>query len=250
MESREHRERRGTGLASCPWAPRLLLIFTIASTGSFGRGTDAAFAQTGALDQPDVILSPVLDTVFRVGAGAAEEDQPVRVASVAFDASANLHVLDIGSYRLSVWNMRGELVRTVGGEGEGPAEFRRPKTAFVNRDGSVAVFDLAPGAYKVFDSEGEYLRSVKASGPMLGGQAVHTDDGRWVEPHEPWMTSGSGDEKERPLRMDGLPWSTRSGTGSGSCRRRGRSWAWWNHGELVTYTYRGRRQVTREERGP
>ncbi len=179
-------------------ARRFLLIFILLAAGSFGRGTDAALAQTGALDQPDVILSPVLDTVFRVGAGAVAENQLVRVASVAFDASANLHVLDIGSYRLSVWSVRGELVRIVGGEGEGPAEFRRPKTAFVNRDGSVAVFDLAPGAYKVFDSEGRYLRSVKAPGPMLGDQAVQTDD-RWVGPHEPWMTSGSGDEKARPL---------------------------------------------------
>ena len=179
--------------------PRLLLTFTLAAVGTLAPGAGTSLAQSGAPGQPDVILSPVLDTIFRVGTGAAEEHQLARVASVAFDASANLHILDIGSHRMSVWNVRGELVRTVGSEGEGPAEFRRPKTAFVNRDGSVAVFDLAAGAYKVFDAQGRYLRSVKASGPVLGDRAVHTDDGRWVGPHDPWMTSGSRDGRPRPL---------------------------------------------------
>lgn len=95
------------------------MIVTLVAVGSFAPGAGTSLAQTGAPGQPDVFLSPVLDTIFRVGTGAAVEDQLVRIASVAFDASANLHVLDIGSYRLSVWNARGELVRIAGGGGEG-----------------------------------------------------------------------------------------------------------------------------------
>ena len=180
-------------------AHRFLLILTLAAVGSFGRGTGPSVAQTGALDQPDFFLSPVVDTLFRVGAGAADEHQLGRVTSVAFDASGHLHILDRQSYRLSVWNEQGELVRSVGRRGEGPAEFRRPRTAFVHRDGSVAVYDLAPNSFKVFDSEGQYLRSVKSSGPLLGGRAVRVGDGRWVGPDEPWMTSGSSDDESPAL---------------------------------------------------
>ena len=176
-----------------------LLILTAAVLGSSGSGTEPPVASAGALGQQDFFLSPVVDTVFRVGAGAADEHQLARVASVAFDASANLHILDNRSYRLSVWNEQGEFMRIAGRQGEGPAEFRRPKTAFVERDGSLAVYDLAPNSFKVFDSEGQYLRSVKASGPLLGGQAVRVGDGLWVGPDEPWMTSGSSDDEPDPL---------------------------------------------------
>ena len=34
---------------------------------------------------------------------------------------------------------------------------------------------------------------------MLGGRAVRVDDGRWVGPDEPWMTSGSSDDEPDPL---------------------------------------------------
>ena len=98
-------------------AQRCLLILTLAAVGSFARGTGTSVAQTGALDQPDFFLSPVVDTVFRVGTGAADEHQLGRVTSVAFDASGHLHILDRQSYRLWIWNEQGELVRTVGGQG-------------------------------------------------------------------------------------------------------------------------------------
>lgn len=177
---------------------RFPIILALAAMASCDR-THRTAARAGALDQADFFLSPSVDTLFRVGVGTGEEHQLARVASVAFDASADLHVLDRGNYRLSVWNERGDLLRIVGGQGEGPAEFRGPKTAFAHRDGSVAVFDLAPNAYKVFDAQGRYLRSVKASGPMPGDRAVRVGDDRWVGPHEPWTTFGSPDREPRPL---------------------------------------------------
>ena len=49
-------------------AHRFLLILAAAVMGSSDRGTEPPVASTDALGQQDFYLSPVVDTVFRVGA--------------------------------------------------------------------------------------------------------------------------------------------------------------------------------------
>jgi len=177
------------------------LAVAFLAAGACERSDEQPGPHTGALDGEDFFLAPVVDTVGRVGAGAADEEYLGQVVSVAFDASGNLYALDADRYHVAIWNRPGEDLRIIGTHGEGPADFRRPVAAFVFRDGTLAVYDTGQRSFKFFDSEGRFRRSVRGSpGPVPGRAAVAVGDGLWVGPDEPWMTAGSSDEETtRPV---------------------------------------------------
>ncbi len=129
----------------------------------------AAAPKTVAQDRP---LSPEFPEVYRVGGATAPDwAQFSTPTGLAFDGSGNLFVLDAQLFQVAVVDRNGELVRTVGSQGEGPGEFNIPITQVVWRDGRFAVADVGHNAYQLFDPDGELERFVKMSsgqGPMAG----------------------------------------------------------------------------------
>ena len=119
-------------------------------------------------DQP---LDADFEEIFRVGVLEGEDwEMFAHVASVAFDASGNLYVID-GLYygmdtRVVVLDPSGNFVREFGSMGEGPGEFNMPTGVAVMRDGTTVVEDLKHRAYQLFDANGEFLRMVRMRGSI------------------------------------------------------------------------------------
>ena len=125
----------------------------------------ASQARVVELPSEDLELAAEFGDVFRVGDGGAEWELLTSVTSLAFDASGNLHITDVGAgggdMRILVVDSRGELVRAFGGTGEGPGEFRGASSAVVFRDGTMVVPDYGHRAYHVFRPGGEFERMVR-----------------------------------------------------------------------------------------
>lgn len=83
--------------------------------------------------------------------------------SLGFDGAGNLFVLNPDVPVVAVLDRNGELVRTLGGGGEGPGEFSGPDDIYVWRDGTVVVADRGRGTYVVFAPDGSFDRQVNMS---------------------------------------------------------------------------------------
>ena len=113
-------------------------------------------------------LEPAFEEVFRVGVLDGEPwEMFATIPKVAFDARGNLYVFDRGpgvrSAELSIviFDRSGAFVREFGSVGEGPGEFKQPRTYAVLRDGTIVVGDMGHNAYQLFDPLGEFLRMVR-----------------------------------------------------------------------------------------
>ena len=117
------------------------------------------------LPSQDVALSAEFDEVFRVGGGGAQWELFTAITSLAFDASGNLHITDVGPdlgdvMRIVVVDSLGRFVTEFGRAGEGPGEFQIANSAVTFRDGTVVVPDHGHRAYHVFRPGGELDRMV------------------------------------------------------------------------------------------
>ena len=134
-----------------------------------------AIAAGACSDAPDVALdidrplSMEFVELFRVG----DMDPPDWAQfgtppSLGFDGAGNLFVLNPDVPVVAVLNRDGELVRTLGGGGEGPGEFSGPNDIYVWRDGTAVVADRGRGAYVVFAPDGSFDRQVNMSSGQVG----------------------------------------------------------------------------------
>ena len=159
--------------------PSLLALALLVACGDTGDGS--ATGAAGTLDGPDVIVNAVTEEVFTVGSVTGNDwDAFGIVSSVHFDAQANLHIFDRQADHIVVVGPDGSLIRTVGGQGEGPGEFDNVNTAIVGRDGSYMVMGFMQ--IDLLEPDGEFVRRITMD-PMTTG-IVMTDmalpDGRLV----------------------------------------------------------------------
>ena len=92
-----------------------------------------------------------------------------RVQKVAFDGAGQLYVFDRQVLHIHVVDGSGRLRRTLGGQGDGPGEFRRAPSFTVMPDGRVVVGDTGYQAYQIFDANGDYERRVGMGLEDVGG---------------------------------------------------------------------------------
>lgn len=97
-------------------------------------------------------------TIGVVGGAAAY--QLDRVESALRLPDGRIVILNEGSSELRFYDARGRHLRTVGGAGEGPGEYRRLAGA-VGVDDSLLVFDAALARLSVLDLDGVYGRSFR-----------------------------------------------------------------------------------------
>ena len=122
-----------------------------------------AAQQVVKLPAEDRLLDADFEEVYRVGAVAGEDWETFgNVRDLAFDRIGNLYVVDTQGARLVVVNPEGELVRQLGGVGQGPGEFDQHNTTSIRiavlSDGRVAAFDQR---FSVFGPDGEFERTVR-----------------------------------------------------------------------------------------
>ncbi len=183
---------RAITTAAPRFPPLLLPLALLAACGDTGDGPDAG--ARGTLDGPDVIVNAETEEVFAVGSAMGDDwDTFGDVRSVHFDAQANLHIFDSQADHILVVGPDGSLIRTVGGQGEGPGEFGAVLDVIVARDGSYTVMGF--GQTDLLDSRGEFVRRVTMD-PMTTGMVMADlalPDGRLVT--DRIMRFGDDDER-------------------------------------------------------
>ena len=186
--------------------PKHLLVFApLALVGACGdAGQDGAIGDAGTLEGPDVMLNAVTEEVFTVGSVVGDAwDTFGSVQSVAFDSAGNLHIFDSQAKHILVVGRDGQLLRTVGGQGEGPGEFGNVSSAIVARDGSYTVLGFSQ--VDLFEPGGAFARRIQLNAILFSGLAL--PDGRLVAPSFVSMESFSGapeEEEGRPIYLISL----------------------------------------------
>lgn len=84
--------------------------------------------------------------------------QLYQVSGIALDSQSNLYVLDSGNHRIQKFDDEGNYLRTIGREGEGPGEFTRISSVFIDDEDTIYVSDRR--RIQIFSSAGEYQGSI------------------------------------------------------------------------------------------
>ncbi len=99
-----------------------------------------------------------LEEVWRLG-GDSESDEEFFgvVGAMTEDSAGNIYLLDNQLTEIRVFAADGEYLRTIGRNGEGPGEFRRPMDVFTLPDGNIGVVEARPAKVVVLSPDGEPL---------------------------------------------------------------------------------------------
>jgi len=126
------------------------------TTGPATAGEDdgaVRVANPASPAEPATASTPTL--LWRVG-GEDDEDVIFGVlTSICADENGTLYLLDQQLNQVLVFSKDGEYLRSIGHEGEGPGEFRRPSGMFLTPDGNVAVLQTMPGRIILMTRGGE-----------------------------------------------------------------------------------------------
>ena len=91
---------------------------------------------------------------------------------MAVDSDGNVYVTDTFNNRVEIFDADGEFISMFGKNGDGPADFERPKGIAVDCDGHIWVVDAAQNRVKVFDQQGPpahlFRRAGKFPRPVHG----------------------------------------------------------------------------------
>ena len=111
-----------------------------------------------------------LEEMWRTG---GEDSDMVfgQILRVRDDEEGNVYVLDAQLNHIEVFSPRGEHLRTVSREGDGPGEIRQPGDFFILPDGTINILTLFPGKLTKLSRSGDPLGSMQigVKDPTEGG---------------------------------------------------------------------------------
>ena len=97
-----------------------------------------------------------LEELWRHGGESDDEEDFFGViVDIETDAEGNAYLLDGQLTEIRVYDPTGTYLRTIGREGEGPGEFRRPAALMFFPDGALGVFQLMGGTVVKLTPEGD-----------------------------------------------------------------------------------------------
>jgi len=96
-----------------------------------------------------------LEELWRIGGDTDAEGEFFGViGEIDSDDAGNVYLLDIQLSEVKLFSSDGSYIRTIGREGEGPGEFRRPIDLFLTSDGKAAVLQIMPGKIVLLEPDG------------------------------------------------------------------------------------------------
>lgn len=135
------------------------------------------------VENPDIDRAPTcrLTAEPELDLGTADgrvEYEFHRVSDVARLPDGRIAVVNRGSREVRLYAGDGSFIRSLGGDGEGPGEFRAPVRLWQRGD-SLAVYDAELQRFSWFSAAGELLRQVPLRPPRAGtNRAFLLGDGR------------------------------------------------------------------------
>jgi hypothetical protein len=100
---------------------------------------------------------------WRMGADETNDPLLARITDIATDAQGISYLLDGDLSVIHVVDPDGELLRTIGSEGDGPGQFRNATELVLLPEGDVGVLEMMTGTLVVMDTHGEPRASYRTS---------------------------------------------------------------------------------------
>jgi len=116
-----------------------------------------------------------MEALWELGGDTDDEDEFFGVISdIGIDDEGNVYLLDAQLSEVKIFTAEGEFVRTIGREGEGPGEFRRPARMFFTEDGNIGVMQTIPAKIVLLTPEGDPVGDHPLPEPEDGGYQLLT----------------------------------------------------------------------------
>ena len=117
------------------------------------------------------------------------------VGGLAADSRDNIYILDYLTQEIYVFDSEGDFVRTLGGQGDGPGEFRNALGPAIGPGDTLWVADQRAPRYSMFGPDGTFLGVRQRRGIASGGAGTErctmTPDGDYLE----WWTRFPKEER-------------------------------------------------------
>lgn len=114
-------------------------------------------------------------------------DGGIRLTGVAINKDEKkIFAVDTGSHNIRVYDLKGNLLNTIGKWGAEDGEFRYPVDIFIDRNGDMYVADTMNYRIQIFDKDGKFLNAFGSHGDGSGdfgrpkGVAVDRDGNIYV----------------------------------------------------------------------
>ena len=103
-------------------------------------------------------LAIELEDDLEIGNDKKPNYQFYSVAGIALDSEQNIYVIDSGNHRVQKFDKDGHYLLTIGRKGEGPGEFTRVSSVFIDDKDIIYISDRR--RIQIFDSAGGYKNSL------------------------------------------------------------------------------------------
>ena len=162
-----------------------------------GAVTAATLLATGAMPAAacaQVVVENALASAWTTAAEwTLEEDLRIwgvppdgylgNVDAVAADSRGNIYILDGFAQEIQVFDVEGGFLRTLGGRGEGPGEFREALGPAIARGDTLWVADGRAPRYSIFAPDGTFMgtRVRRATWGLITERCTIAPDGSYME---------------------------------------------------------------------
>jgi hypothetical protein len=157
----------------------LLLLSAATSSAWAGSWKGEEVQKDGALH----IMNPAetmeepgeikMKELWRLGGDTDDEDEFFGViVRIASDSQGNIYLLDSQLSEVKIYSPEGEYLTSIGREGEGPGEFRRPNDMLFLPDGNLGVMQMVPGKIVQLTTDGDPAGEFPIPQPEGGGFQV------------------------------------------------------------------------------
>ncbi|UCG50545.1 MAG: hypothetical protein JSW58_10075 [Candidatus Latescibacterota bacterium] len=102
-----------------------------------------------------------LEELWRIGGESEEEGELFGlIRGLTADQNGSVYVMDYQLSQVSMFSPEGEFVRTIGREGEGPGDLRRPDSMCLSPKGFICVAMAYPSRIALFDTTGDPVGTI------------------------------------------------------------------------------------------
>jgi hypothetical protein len=133
--------------------------------------------------------------------------------AVAFAPNGSFYVLDVGNLRVQAFDAQRRFVRSWGGTGDGPGQYRGPTSILVGPDGTVYVLEEVREVVESYDPDGNVLGSVVV--PPAAGGGEFTTNGLAIDKDGNYYITRADPNAVVELSNDGTVIRTIGTTGPG-----------------------------------
>ncbi|MCJ7579609.1 MAG: 6-bladed beta-propeller, partial [Candidatus Aminicenantes bacterium] len=92
------------------------------------------------------------------------------IVDIAVDSENSIFILDIKEKVLYKFSEEGKLQKRIGRSGQGPGEFERPNSVFIDAKDNIYILDSQNRRVEVFKNNGDFTKSIKLNRFPNGGR--------------------------------------------------------------------------------